>query len=297
MIRKLACIAIAVLGGMTLNAQNFSKYNFGENELIRINPASGIEDGNQAYAAYRHVWSYSTGYGEKPDDVDVGATYSSWWGAVTAEVDYDGYSFFDRHEIKLNYSYVWKLDDKIHSRFSVGGGITLGLDDINFDKLGYRDVLGGRSTYCSPDLNVGFEYNNDHIRTGLGAMNILATGIKFDETTAGQNPPKATKKGAQLVRNPRTILAYFIYRFDVHNVGISPIIFAGYCERTEMMIGLKLDYSRWIGFTYSFRAMEMAHLCALNFTIPKTPVTLDVSYSKCAFYKDQTLAAAIRVRW
>lgn len=296
--KRLACIFAVYLASVTgLTAQNFTKFNFGESELIRINPASAIEDGNQAYIAYKNTWSKSSGYGEKPYDFDIGATAAFDWGALSGEFDYDGYSFFDRHDIKLNYSYVWKINDRRHSRFSIGGGITFGIDNVNFDKLGYPGVLMGRKTYCSPDINIGFEYNNRHIRTGIGAMNLIACRLKFNVDKNGQNPPKRDSKGAELIRNPRTIMAYFIYRFNLHKVGLSPMVFTGYCERSELMIGFRADYDRWIAFSYNFRAMEMGHIFTLNFTIPKTPVTLDISYTKSAFYKDQNLAAALRVHW
>jgi len=297
MIKRLILMLISAFCVVSLGAQNFTKYNFGESEIIRFNPAAAIEDGNQAYAAYKHNWCNSTGYKENPNDVDAGVTVVSPWGAISGEIDYDGYSFYYRHELKLNYSYVWKLKGNDNSRLSVGGGISFGIDRVNFDKLGYPTILAGQSTYCSPDFNLGIEYNNDHMRTGIGGINLVAAGLKFDTTKEGQNPPKTTSSGAQLLRNPRVIMAYFLYRFDVAMTGFTPIVEVGYSERTEVMLGLRFDYNKIVDFSYCFRAMEMAHLCNLNFTIPKSHLSFNVSYSKCAFYKDQTLACALRVHW
>lgn len=300
-VRRLAALAAALglaLGFLPgLHAQNFVKYSLGEGELIRFNPACAEEDGSRVYGAYKYNWSQSALNQESPYDVAAGLTLKFKWGSLSADFSHDGYSFFKRHTLSVNYSYMWKLDNWRHSRFSVGGGIGFGFDHIDFNALDYSSGLMGKGLYCSPDLNFGFEYNDDHIRAGLGGINLIASGQKFAPYSDDHDHPRPRSDGETLVRNPRVIMSYFMYRFDLAGAGVTPIVHLGYSERIEMLFGLRFDWQKRYALSYCFRTMEMTHNVTANITIPCTLIRLSIAYTRFAFYKDQALSAGISIHW
>lgn len=264
-------------------AQNFIHYNFCENSLSDYNAASIMEDGSLAYGRVRYNW-YANAmdlYQENPLDLTVGGNAVFDWGGITAKIGYDEYSYFKCHSLQINYAYQWKTGKNGHNHFSVGGGLSMGIYDIDMNKLRYDE---GKLMGCTPDFNLGFEYSNGKLRTGVGMVNLLATGVKVD--------------GARITRNPRVILTYFLYRFDIKDiVGITPMAYVGYSEKAHVEIDLRFDYRKIVSLSYGFRAMELVHIVNFSLNIPKTPITLDCCIAGAQFYKSQALTGGVTVHF
>lgn len=274
-------IAAILICGILAKAQNFQIYSFGESELASFNPAAIMNDGTTIFFRGNYEWYNTDQYAEKPYNFQVGGDYVGKWGGVYFQKYYDEYSYFTRHGIQANYAYQWHVQGKTKMHhFSIGGGLSLAYDSID---MGYLKYDTGQLNGWSPDMNIGFEYANDNIRTGIGGVNLFCNAV--------------TVNGAKVTRNPRVLLTYFMYRFDIKDVvGITPMVYVGYCEKTLVEVSLRTDYKKIVFLSYGFRAMDLRHIVVLNVNIPKTPVSLDISYTGAQFYYAQTLSGGIRVR-
>jgi len=278
--RIVSAISALLLSGVLANAQNFPIFSFGESELSSFNPAAIMNDGSEAYLRGSYDWYNTDLYQEKPYNIQVGGNAVGKWGGVNLQVYYDEYSFFTRHNLQVNYAYQWHFGKNKQHNISAALGMSLGIDGIDMNYLKYDT---GIYTGCTPDMNIGIEYSNDKIRAGFGGVNLLCTGVKIN--------------GAKVTRNPRMMLTYFMYRFNIKDaVGITPILYAGYCEKTLIEVAVRADYKKIIALSYGFRAMDLRHIVVLNFNIPHTPVSLDLSFTGAQFYYAQSIAAGVRVK-
>jgi len=279
--RTLFVISAILLSGVLAKAQNFPIFSLGESELSSFNPAAIMNDGSEVYIRGSYDWYNTDLYQEKPYNIQVGGNaVGNKWGGVNLQLYFDEYSFFTRHNLQVNYAYQWQFGKDKQHKISAALGMSLGFDYID---MGYLKYDTGNFTGWTPDMNIGIEYCNDKIRAGFGGINLLCTGVKVN--------------GVKVTRNPRMMLTYFMYRFNVKDVvGITPMIYAGYCEKALIEVALRVDYKKIISLSYGFRAMDLRHIAVLNFNIPHTPVSLDLSFTGAEFYYAQSIAAGIRVK-
>jgi len=265
MMNRAAFIIAALFVSLGVSAQNFTRFNLGEVELTHYNPAAAVLDGSRAFAATRYCFIDNPTYYENPLDISAGFNIQGNWGGIVSELSSDSYSYFDRLSWSIHYNRGWRIGKRL---FSASAGINLCFDKVLWDQLqGFPGT--GTTSYCSPDLCLGFEYSDDHIRAGIGMMNLIETKVIVDDT--------------RITRNPRCIVAYFSYRFDFKGFGVTPDAMIGYCERSTVDLGVRLDWKKTVWASYYIRAIDISQIANVGVNIPHTPICLTFSYAKAMF--------------
>ena len=265
----------------SLGAQSFVRLDIGEEALVRINPAAAsAEAGGKAWAAGKYTVCSDELYAEDPLDISVGAVIPFKWGKIGVEAVHDAYSFFDRHDLSLTYSKGWKVGKS--GILAVGGGVSLALDNVDYGRLVVPSREEGRVLYCLPDVNLGFEYTDRHIRTGIAVRNLFSS------------------RSAQTA-SPRFFSAYFGYRFGLaaERLGLTPYVLAGYSEAIFASVGGRVDWDRKYEIGYSLDQQQARHVVNAACRVPLAAdgLSLKVMGSwSCALFSDfQTFSVGFGV--
>lgn len=262
---------VLLCGSIGLNAQTLQRWNSGYEDFDIYNPAAAYDRNDLLciYGRYTFYWGSSTAglhtggmtgnglgtrtpVGTEPFDAAAKTNVRLKTGQMLARASYSGQSFFRQIRLGAGYAYGWKLGEHTLTASAL---VNIGGEIVDFDKMSFSASQKGKSFSLIPELDLGFQWRHGSLALGCSALNLLGIPMKVD--------------GAALIQYPRCFFINFAYDFHIQaaNLQISPFALLGFCQGGTTDIGVYLNWMDKLNFSYSFRALDTAHIFNLGTVI------------------------------
>lgn len=186
---------------------------------------------------------------------------------------HDTYSWFVRHSVSGGYGYSWFLGNGLH-QISIGGRLSLYIDDVDFDKFAGSDIEG-RKVYVTPDADLGIHYRYTGLCVGIGYKNLAYSKNRVTSDKAG-------------------LYCNVSYDFEINNwFEIAPLALISYQHSRGMLfnseIGCWMRFAHIAEFSYIYSMMDFRHITMLNLNIPKTGLYFGAAFDASTLYSDMNV--------